>query len=78
MSGASAMAGFIVVRAEVPGDDVIDVTLAVGPDGTCACKVSTADGHLASDAPDVRAFEKVLESRLAEAGVRGQTGDDRG
>ena len=29
---------FIVLRAEVPGDDVVDVTIAVGPDGTCACK----------------------------------------
>ena len=48
---------FIVTRAEVPADDVIDVTIAVGPDGTCACRVSTTDGHLASAAPDVRAFE---------------------
>ena len=27
--------GFIVVTATVAGDDVIDVTIAVGPDGTC-------------------------------------------
>ena len=67
-----------MLRAEVPGDDVIDVTIAVGPDATCACKVSTADGDLASAAPDVRAFEQVLASRLAEAGVHVQTGDDRG
>ena len=49
---------FIVVTATVPGDDVVDVTIAVGPDGTCACKVA---------APDVRAFEQVLATRLAEA-----------
>ncbi len=69
--------GFIVLMAEVPGDDVIDVTIAVGPDGTCACKVSGL-GHLASAAPDVRAFEQILAVRLAEVGVRGRTGDDRG
>ena len=60
---------FIVVTATVPGDDVTDATIAVGPDGTCACKVSTADGDLASAAPDVHVFEQVLVGRLAEAGV---------
>ena len=69
---------FIVVTATVPGDDVTDVTIAVGPDGTCACKVSAADGDRASAAPDVRAFEQVLKGRLADAGVRRRTGDDRG
>jgi hypothetical protein len=66
---------FVVVAAMVPGDHVIDVTIAVGPDGTCACKVSTADGHLVSAAPDVREFERVLVSRLAEVGVRAQIGN---
>ena len=66
---------FIVVTATVPGEDVIDVALAVGPDGTCACKVSTADGDLASAAPNVRAFEPVLAGRLAEVGVRARAGD---
>ena len=65
---------FIVVTATVPGDDVIDVTIAVGPDGTCACKVSTAAGDRASAAPDVRRFEQVLASRLADVGVRGRAG----
>ena len=69
---------FIVIRAAAPHDNVIDVTIAVGPDGTCACKVSSADGDLASAAPDVRAFEQVLASRLAEAGVGARNGDDRG
>ena len=69
---------FIVVTATVPGGDVIDVTIAVGPDGTCACKVSSADGQRASAAPDVRAFEQVLATRLAEAGACAQTADDRG
>ena len=53
-------------------------TIAVGPDGTCACTLSTPDDQRASAAPDVRGFESVLASRLAEAGVRGRTGDDRG
>ena len=69
---------FVVIAARVPGDDVIDVTLAVGPDGTCACRMSTADGDLASVEPDVRAFEQVMPSRLADAGVHARTGDDRG
>ena len=57
-----------MATATVPGDDVIDVTIAVGPDGTCACKVRTADGDGASASPDVRAFEEILAGRLAEAG----------
>ena len=69
---------FVVATATVPGDEVIDVTIAVGPDGTCACKVSTADGDRAAAAPDVRAFEPVLATRLAEAGVHGRIGADRG
>ena len=69
---------FIVIRAEVPGDELVEVTIAVGPDGTCACQVSTARGQLASASPDTRALEQVLTSRLAELGVRGQAGDDPG
>ena len=66
--------GFIVITAGVSGDGLSAATTAVGPDGTCACKVSTAAGHRASAAPDVRAFEQLLASRLAEAGVRGRAG----
>ena len=66
---------FIVLRAEVPSDDVIDVTIAVGPDGTCACRVSTAHGDRASASPDARSLEDVLKSRLAEAGVQIRDGD---
>ena len=29
---------FVVVAATVPGDEVIDVTIVVGSDGTCACR----------------------------------------
>ena len=65
---------FIVVKAEVPGNELVEVTIAVGPDGTCACQVSTARGQVASASPDPRALEQVLTSRLAELGVRVQAG----
>ena len=63
---------FVVIKAEVPGNELVEVTIAVGPDGTCACQVSTARGQLASASPDTRSLEQVLTSRLAELGVRGQ------
>ena len=65
---------FIVVKAEVSGSELVEVTIAVGPDGTCACQVSTARGQVASASSDPRALEQVLTSRLAELGVRGQPG----
>ena len=65
---------FIVITAEVSGNEPVGVKIAVGPDGTCACKVSTAHGQAASAAPDARSLEQVLASRLAEAGVQGQGG----
>ena len=64
-------------HGQVPSDDVIDVTVAVGPDGTCACKVSRADGHRVFASPDVRAFEQMLASRLAEVSVPGRKAGGR-
>ena len=69
---------FIVITADVSGDEPVEVTIAVGPDGTCACKVGTARGHVASAAPDPRSFEQVLKSRLAEVGVQGHGGTEGG
>ena len=69
---------FIVVKAEVPGNELVEVTIAVGPDGTCACQVSTVRGQVASASPDPRALEEVLTSRLAELGVRGRADAGRG
>ena len=69
---------FIVITGEVSGDELTEATIAVGPDGTCACRVSSADGHRASAAPDARSFEQVLTSRLAEAGARRDGGAARG
>ena len=61
--------GFIVVAAEFSG--AVGASIAVGPDGSCACTVSAGDTHLAATAPDVRSFERVLQERLAEVGVPG-------
>ena len=69
---------FVVVTAEVSGNEPVEVTIAVGPDGTCACKVSTAHGQVASAALGARSLEQVLASRLPEVGVRGQAGADPG
>ena len=69
---------FIVVKAEVPGHELVEVTIAVGPDGTCACQVSTARGQVASASPHPRALEHVLTRRLVELGVRGRAGADPG
>ena len=61
--------GFIVVTAKLTGNGPVEASIAVGPDGTCACTVSAGDTHLASTARDVRSFERVLKERLAEVGV---------
>ena len=68
---------FIVVAAEVPGNEPVKVTIAVGSDGTCACKVSTPQGQVAAASPDTRSFEQVLADRLTDAGVRDQGGARR-
>lgn len=64
-----------MITAELPGNEPVEVTIAVGPEGTCACSISAGGRHAASTAPDPQSFETVLKSRLAEFGVHGQ---DRG
>ncbi|MCY4661157.1 MAG: hypothetical protein OXF93_15325 [Acidobacteria bacterium] len=66
--------GFIVLTTDVSGEEPVEATIAVGPDGTCACKVSTANRHVATASPDTRSFEQVLADRLADVGVRGKGG----
>ena len=61
--------GFIVFTAELRGDNSIEASIAVEPDGTCAGKISAGDTHFASRSRDVRSFEQVLKNRLAEDGV---------
>ena len=65
---------FIVITADVPGNELVEVTIAVGPDGTCASKVRTAHGQVASASPDTQSLQKALTNRLADVGVRGQAG----
>ena len=63
--------GFIAITAQLPGDNQVEASIAVGPEGTFACTVSAGETHLASTAPDARSFERVLKERLAEAGALG-------
>ena len=61
--------GFIVIAAELPGDNLVEVSITVGPEGTCACRVSAGGAHTAATAADARSFETVLTERLAQVGV---------
>ena len=70
--------GFIVVAAELSAAGAVEASIAVGPEGTCACTVSAGDTHLAATAPDVRSFERALTERLAQVGVHGQEGAGSG
>ena len=63
--------GFIVVTVELSGAGAVEVSITVGPEGTCACAVSARDTHLACTAPDVQSFERAVRERLAEVGVLG-------
>ena len=67
--------GFIVITAELPGDDWVKASIAVGPEGTFACRISAGKAHVAATAADAGSFERVLEDRLAEVGVRVQGPD---
>ena len=61
---------FIVITAELSGNDRVRASIVAGPEGTCACRISTGDTHLASTASDARLFEQVLKNRLSAVGVR--------
>jgi len=61
--------GFTVITAELRGDNLVEVSITVGPEGTCACRVSAGGTHTAGAAADARSFEAVLKERLAQAGV---------
>ena len=64
--------GFIVITAELSGDGLVEASVVVGPEGTCACRISARGTHLATTAPDVGSFEQILKKRLAEVGVHGR------
>lgn len=67
--------GFIVITAEFSENELVEATIAVGPDGTCACKISAGEAHVAATAPG-RALVRAgaLKDRLAEVGARGEAG----
>ena len=66
---------FIVIAAEFPENELVEATIAVGPDGTCACKITAGKSHVAATrASPARAFGEVLRERLAEVGVHGKNG----
>ena len=62
--------GFIAISAGLRGNDRVDASIVVGPEGTCACKISAGDTHLACTASDARSFHQVLKDRLSAVGVR--------
>ena len=66
--------GSIVINAELVGNDRVDTSIVVGPEGTCACKITVGDTHLASTASDARSFQKVLKNRRSAVGVRARDG----
>ena len=41
---------FIVIAAELPGGELVKASIAVGPEGTCGCRISVGDKHLTSTA----------------------------
>ena len=61
---------FIVITAALLRGGPVETTIAVGPEGTCACRIDTAQKHFASTSPDARLFEQILTVRLTGVGVR--------
>ena len=68
---------FIVVTVEIPEDDEFELEIAIGPDGTCACRLSRGGRHIASVAPDAWTFMLMLRDRLADIGQDGLSSDTR-
>ena len=62
--------GFILITAELTGDTWVEASIAVGPEGTFAGRISAGKAHLASTAGDADSFEQALKQRLGEVGVR--------
>ena len=62
--------GLVVITDELLEDELVEASTMVGPEGTCACKISVGATHLASAAPDAGSFELVLRRRLADVWMR--------
>ena len=52
--------GSIVITAELPANQLLEASIAVGRKGP-ACRISTGDNHRASALPDAPEFEGALE-----------------
>jgi len=64
---------FIVISTAVlPGAVPVQATIAIGPEDTYACKITSGGTHTAHTAPDAQSFEELLKKRLLEVGVRGR------
>ena len=61
-----------MITAKLPGNGPVQVSIAVGPEGTCAYTINAGDTNLAFTAPDATSFEQALTKRLAEVGVPNQ------
>ena len=65
--------GRLPITAKLSGEELVEASIAVGPESTRACRITNSDTHLGSTAPDARSFEGVLRQRLAEVGVGGHS-----
>lgn len=64
--------GILLISAEFFRDDRVEATIAVGPEGTCACKMTVGEVGVAATAPDARSLEMALREKLSEVGVSGR------
>ena len=60
--------GVVVITVELCGDELGEASIAVGPEGTFARKISAGDTDRCVTASDARSFERVLKERLWELG----------
>ena len=42
------------ITAKLSGEELVEASISVGPEGTCAYRITSSDPHLASTAPDAR------------------------
>ncbi len=65
---------FIVIAGELARDKLVKASIAVGPEGTCACRLRNGDLQVAAAVPDPHLFEQALAEQLEELGIHGQEG----
>ncbi len=42
------------ITAKLSGEELVEAGIAVGPEITCACRITSSDAHLASTPPHAR------------------------